>query len=92
MNTNPSWTNVIWVLLLLVGRIPIGFSLVRYKLHSDGYLGEKKPKKPNKWHARWIKCQVRHAQDALPLNPFEEDPSIAHGQFTFTEVQIDSLV
>ena len=56
----------------LRGRIPIGFSLVRYKLDDHGLLGDKKNVKVANWKAHWIRHQFREKDDPLPFDPFHK--------------------
>ena len=62
----------------LRGRIPIGFTLVRYKLGQNGVLGDKKIVKVAKWKAHWIKNQFRGKDDPLPFDPFHKGKNLYH--------------
>ena len=48
------------------GHIPIGFNMVRYKLHPNGIIGDSKNAKPSTWHATWVRNDVRD-DDGTPV-------------------------
>lgn len=56
---------------LIKGQIPVGFSMVRYKLQNDGTLGACKKVKTSSWGARWTRNLKRDENDPLPFDPFQ---------------------
>ena len=56
----------------LKGRIPIGFSMIRYNLDQVGLLGDRKNVKVARWKAKWLGNQFRRPDDTLPFDPFNK--------------------
>lgn len=55
---------------ILKGRIPVGFTMMRYTLTEDGMIDKCKRARTGRWNARWVKKLTRDHTDPLPFDPF----------------------